>query len=94
MLPPRNMWCSRGAELAGVAWPQSQLSLTVWQPGMQAMRWEREVQERNRPLADEELDAMLPSEGYKILEPPPGCVALLLLQAAPGRTRCLTAACL
>ncbi|KAF2772019.1 U2 snRNP component prp10 [Teratosphaeria nubilosa] len=27
---------------------------------------------RNAPLSDEELDAMLPSEGYKILDPPPG----------------------
>ena len=39
---------------------------------LQAMRWEREVQERNRPLSDEELDSMLPSEGYKVLDPPPG----------------------
>ena len=27
---------------------------------------------RNAPWSDEELDAMLPSEGYTILEPPPG----------------------
>jgi splicing factor 3B subunit 1 len=27
---------------------------------------------RNAPLSDEELGMMLPSEGYKILEPPPG----------------------
>lgn len=39
---------------------------------LQAMRWEREVEERNRPLSDEELDAMLPCEGYKVLDPPPG----------------------
>jgi splicing factor 3B subunit 1 len=37
----------------------------------QAMRWEREVEERNRPLSDEELDAMLPA-GYRVLEPPAG----------------------
>ena len=37
----------------------------------QAMRWEREVEERNRPLSDEELDAMLP-QGYRVLEPPAG----------------------
>ncbi|KAK9834053.1 hypothetical protein WJX81_006031 [Elliptochloris bilobata] len=37
----------------------------------QAMRWEREVEERNRPLSDEELDAMLPP-GYRVLEPPAG----------------------
>ena len=35
------------------------------------MRWEREVEERNRPLSDEELDAMLPA-GYRVLEPPAG----------------------
>ena len=27
---------------------------------------------KNAPLSDEELDAMLPSEGYAILDPPPG----------------------
>ncbi|OQN97262.1 hypothetical protein B0A48_16804 [Cryoendolithus antarcticus] len=27
---------------------------------------------RNAPLSDEELDELLPSEGYKILDPPPG----------------------
>jgi splicing factor 3B subunit 1 len=30
-----------------------------------AMRWEKEIDERNRPFADEELDSMLPSDGYK-----------------------------
>ena len=29
---------------------------------VQAFRLEREIEERNRPLSDEELDAMLPSE--------------------------------
>ncbi|OQS05562.1 splicing factor 3B subunit 1 [Thraustotheca clavata] len=36
----------------------------------QRLRWEREIEERNRPLSDEELDAMFPSSGYKILDPP------------------------
>jgi len=36
----------------------------------QSQRWEREIEERNRPLTDEELDTMFPSEGYKVLEPP------------------------
>uniref|UniRef100_A0A251U8V2 Putative U2 snRNP component prp10 n=1 Tax=Helianthus annuus TaxID=4232 RepID=A0A251U8V2_HELAN len=31
------------------------------------MRW---IEDKNRPLTDEELDSMLPQEGYKILEPP------------------------
>ncbi|KAF2869564.1 splicing factor 3B subunit 1 [Massariosphaeria phaeospora] len=30
------------------------------------------VDNRNAPLSDEQLDAMFPIEGYKILEPPPG----------------------
>lgn len=34
---------------------------------LQAWRWEREIDERNRPLTDEELDAMFP-EGYKVLQ--------------------------
>ena len=36
---------------------------------MQAWTWQREIDERNRPLADEELDSILPS-GYKVLAPP------------------------
>ena len=31
-----------------------------------------DISNRNAPLSDEELDNMLPSEGYKILDPPPG----------------------
>lgn len=31
-----------------------------------------DISNRNAPLSDEELDLMLPSEGYKVLEPPPG----------------------
>lgn len=34
------------------------------------MRWEKDIEERNRPLSDEELDSMFPQEGYKVLEPP------------------------
>lgn len=36
----------------------------------QQMRWEAEVDERNRPLSDVELDAIFPTTGYKILDPP------------------------
>lgn len=35
-----------------------------------ASRWEKELDERNRPLTDEELDTMFPTEGYTILPPP------------------------
>lgn len=34
----------------------------------QAFRWEREIDERNRPLTDDELDAIMPKDGYKVLE--------------------------
>ncbi|KAM4641985.1 splicing factor 3B subunit 1-like [Discoglossus pictus] len=42
---------------------------------LQAWRWKREIDERNRPLSDEELDAMFP-EGYKVLPPPAGYVPI------------------
>lgn len=38
-------------------------------------KWEREIDERNRPLPDEELDALFPP-GYKILAPPSGYVPI------------------
>ncbi|KAM7271624.1 hypothetical protein ACFE04_030838 [Oxalis oulophora] len=40
------------------------------------MRWEKDIEERNRPLTDEELDSIFPSEGYKILEPPSSYVPI------------------
>lgn len=36
-----------------------------------AHQWSVEIDERNRPLTDEEIDAMLPP-GYKVLDPPAG----------------------
>jgi len=36
------------------------------------MRWERELDSRNSKWTLEDLDEILPSEGYTILEPPPG----------------------
>ena len=41
-----------------------------------AMRWERDIAERNRPLSDEDLDAMMPSEGYTIVDPPDSYVPI------------------
>ena len=34
---------------------------------MQMWRWEKEIDERNRPLADEELDQILPANGYDVI---------------------------
>ena len=40
------------------------------------LRWEKDIEERNRPLLDEELEAMFPMEGYKVLDPPPSYVPI------------------
>mmetsp|Transcript_14475 Transcript_14475/g.21768 ORF Transcript_14475/g.21768 Transcript_14475/m.21768 type:complete len:1246 (+) Transcript_14475:160-3897(+) len=42
----------------------------------QRMRWEAEIEERNRPLTDDELDMMFPPTGYRVLDPPPGYVPI------------------
>ncbi|KOB67861.1 Uncharacterized protein OBRU01_19224, partial [Operophtera brumata] len=43
--------------------------------GLQAYRWEKEIDERNRPYTDDELDSMFPA-GYKVLPPPAGYVPI------------------
>ena len=54
-----------------------------------ALRWEREVEERNRQLSDEDLDAMLPHDGYKVLPQPETYVPIRTparkLMATPSR---------
>jgi splicing factor 3B subunit 1 len=42
----------------------------------QRLRWEAEVDERNRPLSDSELDSIFPPTGYRILDPPAGYVPI------------------
>ena len=59
----------------GAALAKSISNLTGSTPGRSSetihqMRWEAEIDERNRPLTDEELDVMIPANGYKILEAP------------------------
>ncbi|KAL0721393.1 hypothetical protein Bca4012_035992 [Brassica carinata] len=39
-------------------------------------RWEKDIQERNKPMSDEELDAMFPAQGYKVLDPPASYVPI------------------
>ncbi|WPH02481.1 U2 snRNP component prp10 [Acrodontium crateriforme] len=41
-------------------------------PAQSMATYGTDISGRNAPISDEELDEMLPSEGYKILEPPPG----------------------
>ena len=64
--------------------PHAHIPMTPEQ--MQAQRWEREIDERNRPFGDEELDQLFPA-GYKILPPPDGYVPIRTparkLQATP-----------
>lgn len=51
----------------------------------QMARWEREIEERNRPLSDEELNSIIPAEGYRIMpEPPVHRVAVLLPSVPPS----------
>ena len=50
--------------------PSAALNIAAMTPEqIQAMRWERDLDERNRPLTDEELDTLFP-DGYKVLDPP------------------------
>lgn len=48
----------------GMMTPSGMSSLTPER--LQLLRWEKEIDERNRPLTDEELDQFLPSEGYEV----------------------------
>lgn len=43
----------------------------------QDIRWRTEVDERNKPISDEELDAIFPTTGYRLLDPPASYMPLL-----------------
>ncbi|KAK3725630.1 hypothetical protein RRG08_043047 [Elysia crispata] len=53
--------------------PGHLISMTPEQ--LQAFSWQREIDERNRPLSDDDLEAMFPP-GYKVLPPPAGYVPI------------------
>ncbi|KAF2482600.1 armadillo-type protein [Neohortaea acidophila] len=60
-------------------------------PSQSAMTFGTDVSSRNAAISDEELDEMLPSEGYQILTPPPGfepvrAPAKRLVPAQPANT--------
>ncbi|KAI7844119.1 hypothetical protein COHA_002257 [Chlorella ohadii] len=67
----RSRWDATPAMLAA---QQAAMGVPMTPEAYQQAKVEREMDERNRPLSDEELDAMLPgaSEGYKVLSEPPG----------------------
>eukprot|EP01112_Ceratiomyxa_fruticulosa_P014447 TRINITY_DN4137_c0_g1_i1.p1 TRINITY_DN4137_c0_g1~~TRINITY_DN4137_c0_g1_i1.p1 ORF type:complete len:1074 (+),score=284.27 TRINITY_DN4137_c0_g1_i1:191-3412(+) len=67
----------KGNEAAFMQTPSAaQLGKILTPEQMFSMRIEREIDERNKPLTDEELDTLLPTEGFRILEPPEGYVPI------------------
>ncbi|KAJ3642146.1 hypothetical protein Zmor_024955 [Zophobas morio] len=64
-----------GVKAMGMATPTPGHLASMTPEQLQAYRWEREIDERNRPYSDEELDAMFPP-GYKILAPPAGYIPI------------------
>lgn len=61
-----------GGKLAPVV-PSMAAPMTI--DALHAARAQRSLDERNRPLSDEDLDALLPTSGYQIVEPPAGYLA-------------------
>ena len=64
-----------GKKAMAMATPTPGHLVTMTPEQLQAYRWEREIDERNRPIGDDELDGMFP-EGYKVLPPPAGYIPL------------------
>ncbi|CAK9854830.1 unnamed protein product [Sphagnum jensenii] len=40
------------------------------------LQWEKDIEDRNRPMSDEELESMFPMDGYKILDLPASYVPI------------------
>lgn len=64
-----------GAKAMAMATPTPGHLASMTPEQLQAYRWEREIDERNRPYSDEELDAMFPP-GFKVLPPPAGYIPI------------------
>ncbi|CAB4068950.1 SF3B1 [Lepeophtheirus salmonis] len=60
-----------GSKAMAMATPSPQQLLQMTPEQLQAYRWEREIDDRNGPILDEELDALFPP-GYKVVLPPAG----------------------
>ncbi|EFA81122.1 HEAT repeat-containing protein [Heterostelium album PN500] len=68
--------------LGGGVTPLGGMSMMTPLPGSAgsssvALKIEREIDDRNRPWTEEELNAQLPSDGYEILAPPAGYVPIM-----------------
>jgi len=64
-----------GQKAMAMATPSAAQMAQMTPEQMQAYRWEREIDERNRPLTDDELDSLFPP-GYKVLQPPSNYVPI------------------
>jgi splicing factor 3B subunit 1 len=64
-----------GQKAMGMATPSPAQMAQMTPEQLQAFRWEREIDDRNRALSDEELDQMFPP-GYKVLAPPAGYIPI------------------
>ncbi|EEB13765.1 U2 snRNP component prp10, putative [Pediculus humanus corporis] len=64
-----------GAKAMAMATPTPGHLAAMTPEQIQAYRWEREIDERNRPYSDDELDSMFPP-GYKVLQPPAGYIPI------------------
>ncbi|XP_035742278.1 splicing factor 3B subunit 1-like isoform X1 [Vespa mandarinia] len=64
-----------GPKAMGLATPTPGHLMSMTPEQLQAYRWEKEIDERNRPLSDDELDALFPP-GYKVLQPPAGYIPI------------------
>lgn len=71
-LKKRSRWDQAPALGGATPAPAAGLATPMHPSQLPVMPFGTDMSARNAPLSDEELDAMLPSEGYKILDPPPG----------------------
>jgi splicing factor 3B subunit 1 len=76
-----------GPNAAGMFTPTAAQLASMTPEQVHHFRVAREIDERNRPMSDSELDAMLPPDGFKILDPPAGYMPVRhpsrLLNATP-----------
>jgi len=52
--------------------PATPLKTPLTPEAYNQLKWTKEIDERNRPLSDAELDDLFPKEGYKVMDPPAG----------------------
>ena len=65
-MTPSQFQTPMGQKAMGMATPSAAQMAQMTPEQLQAFRWEREIDERNRMLSDDELDQMFPP-GYKVL---------------------------